>query len=311
VVTGAGLQFLVVGDATLDVTVTGGTPVPGADRPAAIQVGSGGQGANVAVRLARRGHRVRLVTAIGTEPIGAELASRLSAEGVEVANLGAARTGIVIALLDAGGERAMLSDRAAPEEGAWSRAVAATLGDADWIHVSGYPLADPGSGPALARAVGDRRPGQRASVGGGSFSGGRGLVDCLVAARPDLVLFDRAEAAVAAGMPAEEPRPGAAELAGRLHAAFGAFAVVTDGPAGAVATIGPETVAVSGEARALVDATGAGDAHAAALLDALAGGPWPPSASDVRHALEVAGPVGAEVAGLLGAQARTRSEAPA
>jgi sugar/nucleoside kinase (ribokinase family) len=86
-------------------------------------------------------------------------------------------------------------------------------------------------------------------------------------------------------------------------------AVVTDGPAGAAAATGPETVFLEGAGRTPTDATGAGDAHAAAVLDALAGGAWPPSVTDLRHALELAGPAGADVAGLVGAQARTASEA--
>jgi sugar/nucleoside kinase (ribokinase family) len=304
------MRFVIVGDATLDITVRGGTPVPGADRPAQIDAGPGGQGANVAVRLARRGHQVRLLTAIGTDPIGAELGARLAAEGIEVSNLGAARTGIVVALVNTSGERAMLSNRASLVEGAWPGDADALLADADWIHVSGYPLADPRSGDGLAQAVGARRAHQRESVGGGSFTGGSGLADRLAAARPDLVLFDRAEASIAAGVPAiEAALLSATELAGRLNAALGTVAVVTDGPAGAAAATGPETVFLEGAGRTPTDATGAGDAHAAAVLDALAGGAWPPSVTDLRHALELAGPAGADVAGLVGAQARTASEA--
>jgi sugar/nucleoside kinase (ribokinase family) len=306
------MRFVIVGDATLDVTVRGGAPVPGADRPAQIDAGPGGQGANVAVRLARRGHQVRLLTAIGTDPIGAELGARLAAEGIEVSNLGAARTGIVVALVNTSGERAMLSDRASLVEGAWPGDADALLADADaaWIHVSGYPLADPRSGDGLAQAVGARRAHQRASVGGGSFTGGTGLADRLTAARPDLVLFDRAEASIAAGVPAVEAALlSATELARRLNAALGTVAVVTDGPAGAAAATGLETVFLEGAGRNPTDATGAGDAHAAAVLHALAGGPWLPSVTDLRHALELAGPAGAEVAGLVGAQARTASEA--
>jgi sugar/nucleoside kinase (ribokinase family) len=306
------MRFVVIGDATLDVTVRGGEPVPGADRPARIEVGPGGQGANLAVRLARRGHAVRLVTAIGSEPMGAELQARLAADGVDVANVGAERTGIVIALLDAGGERAMLSDRAAIDESAWTGAGRDALADAAWIHASGYPLADPSSGSTLAQALGARRADQRASVGGGSFTDGSGLVAGLRAARPDLVLFDRDEAAVVAGaLDGDADRRSAEGLAAILAGRLGAVAVVTDGPDGAAAATGSETLVIGGAAAASVDATGAGDAHAAVILDALAAGPWPPSMDDLAHALELAGHAGAEVAGLVGAQARTASEGAA
>lgn len=307
------MLFVVIGDSTLDVTVrSDGQPMPGRDHPARIEIGPGGQGANVAVRLARRGHDVRLVTGIGTDPMGAELGARLAAEGVAVSNLGARQTGIVVALVDAAGERAMLSDRASLDASAWTAGGADLLADATWIHVSGYPLADSSSGAALAEAVAARRADQRASVGGGSFTDEAGIGDRVRVARPDLVLFDASEAAVVAGLPDDGVGAATAEgLAARLATLLGAVAVVTGGPAGAAAATGRETLAVAGDLRPLVDATGAGDAHAAAVLDVLAGGPWPPTADDLRRALEVAGAAGAEVAGLVGAQANAPSEGPA
>jgi sugar/nucleoside kinase (ribokinase family) len=312
VVSGSPVRFVVIGDATFDVTVRGETPLPGADRPAAIVVGPGGQGANVAVRLARGGYPVRLVTAIGSDPIGAELSAGLAAEGVDVLDLGAPRTGVVVSLLDAVGERAMLSDRASASDASWS-GVEGALADAAWIHVSGYPLADDRSGGALARMLGARRPEQRASVGGGSFLDGAAVVERLRVARPDLLLFDRREAAVLAGATAHAApdfTQSAADLAGALAVAFGAAVVVTDGSAGATAAIGDETVTVDAAARPVVDATGAGDAHAAAVLGVLAPGPWPPTLTDLRHALDLGGRAGAEVAAVIGAQARTTTEAP-
>jgi sugar/nucleoside kinase (ribokinase family) len=313
VVSPSPVRFVVIGDSTLDVTVRSDVePMPGRDHPALIEVGPGGQGANLAVRLARRGHHVRLVTGIGTDPMGAELSARLAAEGVAVSNLGARRTGMVVALLDAAGERAMLSDRASLAASAWTAGGADLMADATWIHVSGYPLADSSSGAALAEAVAARRADQRASVGGGSFTDGAGIGDRVRVARPDLVLFDRAEAAAVAGVRDDGAGAGPAEgLATRLAMLLGAVAVVTNGPAGAAAAAGRETVAVAGEVRPLVDATGAGDAHAAAVLDLLAGGAWPPTAADLRRALEVAGAAGAKVAGLVGAQAKAPSEGPA
>jgi sugar/nucleoside kinase (ribokinase family) len=312
VVSGSPVRFVVIGDATLDVTVLNATPIPGADRPVTIEIGPGGQGANVAVRLARGGHPVRLVTAIGPDPIGAELRTGLAAEGVEVLDLGAPRTGIVVALLDAAGERAMLSDRASLGEASWSGAEAA-LADTGWIHLSGYPLADDQSGRTLAEALGARRPEQRASVGGGSFMDGAAVVGRLRVARPDLLLFDRREAVVLTGALADaptDPARSAADLAGALAEALGAAAVVTDGPAGAAAAIGGKAGTVEAAPRPVVDATGAGDAHAAAVLGALARGPWPPRLADLRHALEIGGPAGAEVAAVIGAQARTTPDAP-
>jgi pfkB family carbohydrate kinase. len=55
------MRVTVVGDCTLDVIVRPvGALRPGGDIPARVAVGAGGQGANVAVRLARQGVPVQL-----------------------------------------------------------------------------------------------------------------------------------------------------------------------------------------------------------------------------------------------------------
>ena len=162
------MRFAVIGDTTLDVTVQGVTPVAGSDRPAAIEAGPGGQGANVAVRLARRGADVRLLTAIGSDPAGRLLTAMLDTEGIAVMNLGSVSSGIVVSLVDGTGERAMVSDRASFDPVRMEASVSEALRDADWVHVSGYPLADPISGDVLAAAL-SRRADVRCSIGGGSF----------------------------------------------------------------------------------------------------------------------------------------------
>jgi ribokinase len=302
VVNGTAVRFLVIGDATLDVTARGGVPVPGADRPADISVGPGGQGANVAVRLARGGASVTLQTAIGSDPIGVQLTALLGAEGVEVRSLGSPITGIVLSLVDEAGERAMLSSRvsAAP-----APAIAEAIAAADWVHVSGYSLDDVISGAQLATAVGSRPASVRASVGGGSFGPRTAVADRIRASRPDLLLFDRAESAA---ILEADPATAARDLASQLARYFEAVAVVTDGAAGAVAASGPGTWTAAAPVQLVRDATGAGDAYAAFVLRSLAGGPWPPDDAALQAALQDAAGFGAEVAGAVGAQARVASE---
>ncbi|MDQ6681936.1 MAG: carbohydrate kinase family protein, partial [Chloroflexota bacterium] len=78
-------RVTVIGDALLDVLVRpSSAPSVGTDSPAQISVGPGGQGANVAVGLARRGLPVRLVAATGTDAGGRLLRDLLSAEGVDL-----------------------------------------------------------------------------------------------------------------------------------------------------------------------------------------------------------------------------------
>ncbi|MGH2488262.1 MAG: carbohydrate kinase family protein [Candidatus Limnocylindria bacterium] len=300
-------RFAVVGDATLDVTVRSpATPTAGSDRTAGITLGPGGQGANMAVRLARRGAQVSLITAIADDRAGEQLKAALAEDGVALVELPAVQTGVVVSLVNASGERAMLSDRVSLDPaGLRSPAVRAAVGDADWIHVSGYPLADPASGGALAVLVAGRRAGQVCSVGGGSFGAGSDMPARLRTIRPELVLFDRAEAsAILAGHPAELLE----DLAAALVSAMGGTALVTDGAAGAAGATGDGTVAVSGWPGSAVDATGAGDAFGAGMLLALADGEWPPPLPALRAALEQASRLGAEVAGVVGSQARVASE---
>lgn len=302
------MRFAVVGDTTLDVTVRAATLVPGRDRQAEIQAGPGGQGANVAVRLARAGAAVRLVTAIGADPAGRVLEAILMTEGVAVLNAGDASSGLVVSLVDASGERAMASDRSSLDPDRIGAAVGEALAEADWLHVSGYPMADPLSGERLAAVV-SMRAAVRCSIGGGSFRHGSVIAERLRATRPDIVQFDRAEAAAVLVETVENAERLSTEaLATELAKALHAIAVVTDGAAGASAATADGVVTVMAPALSGRDATGAGDAHAAAVLLSLAPDPWPPSLPELRAALEVAASRGAQVAAVMGAQGRIPAE---
>ena len=64
-------EFVVIGDLSLDIVVAQSGPArEGSDVPATIRIGPGGQGANVAVRLARQGASARLVAPCADDPAG-------------------------------------------------------------------------------------------------------------------------------------------------------------------------------------------------------------------------------------------------
>jgi sugar/nucleoside kinase (ribokinase family) len=254
---------------------------------------------------------VRLVTTLGVDFAGRQLEELVAAEGVEIANLVGGQTGIVFVWPGEGeaGERAMLSDRVPLQVTGHSSVWRDALKDADWIHVSGYPLADAGTGSALAELVGSRHDGQRLSIGGGSFASPFPAASDVEAAAPDLVLFDRVEAAAVLGLDVKAAATHSLEeLATGLTEALGAMAVVTDGASGAAAATDQGAWRVGGPPRPQIDTTGSGDAYAAAVLFALANGPWAPSEAALRQALEQAGEIGGQVAGLVGAQARAPAE---
>ena len=186
--------FGVVGDLSLDIVVAQSGPRrEGSDVPAKIRIGPGGQAGNVAVRLARQGADVALVAPMADDAAGRLLREALLAEHVSLRALPATRTAAVIALLDAVGERTMLSDRQTLDPAG----VAPLLEGLDWIHCSGYPLLDDRTGDELAELLGGRKPKVRLSIAGGSVPPDPARVSRFRArleqARPDLVIMSSEE----------------------------------------------------------------------------------------------------------------------
>ena len=160
------MLIAVVGDSTLDVTVGPPGPISAGDARAHISMGPGGQGANIAVRLARAGARVRLVAPLADDPAGRVLRGHLETDAVEVVALPAQRTSIVVVLLwGSRGERMMLSDRVSADGD-----LATALAGCDWVHVSGYLLRDPAEAQRVVTAL-HAAAIDRVSVAGGSFAG--------------------------------------------------------------------------------------------------------------------------------------------
>jgi sugar/nucleoside kinase (ribokinase family) len=95
-----------------------------------------------------------------------------------------------------------------------------------------------------------------------------------------------------------------ASLAATLARALSAGVIVTNGSSGSAASIGELSVAVPAYAAdaPVVDSTGAGDAYAAAVIGALAGRGWPPSADALRAAMLAGSELGSRVARVTGAQ---------
>ena len=276
------------------------------DARAQITVGPGGQGANVAVRLARSGSRVRLITPLADDPAGRVLRGHLEAEAVEVHALAAPHSSIVVVLVAPGGERTMLSDRV-PSAGDMS----APLAGCDWIHVSGYVLREAAEAERIVDAIRAWGAGH-VSVAGGSFEGWAdvGIVrEAIAAISASLVVFNRDEAGLLVGAPTRRAEEAASGLATAER-----LVVVTDGARGAAAAgASLESTIVHGAAAlngAAVDTTGAGDAFTASLIGSLAPG-WPPTADVVAMALERAAVEGAAVTTTMGAQSvPTEAEAP-
>lgn len=302
------MPITVIGDSTLDVTVRPAqAPRAGGDVPAAISLAAGGQGANVAVRLARAGIAVRLATAIADDAPGRLLLAALEADGVALARLPAKQSGVVISMLDPAGERTMLSDRVTLDP----RAVSAACAGAEWVHCSGYAVADDATGDALAEALGSLPPTTTVSAGGGSLPDDPALATRvrrrLAAAHVGLLILGRDEA----GALLSQDLPSLPDAADALARAFaGAIAVVTGGAAGSAAA-GPGfamSVPAVEPTAAVVDATGAGDAYVAGVISRLVTSGWPPDSAALRDAMERGSRDGGLVSRVLGAQGRIAAE---
>lgn len=300
--------FAVIGDLSLDIVVAQSGPQrQGSDVPATIRIGPGGQGANVAVRLARLGAGVSLVAAMADDNAGRLLREALQAEGIMLRPLPVVRSTVVLALLDETGERTMISDRQTLDVAP----MAQSLAGATWIHCSGYPLLDDRTGDALAELLAARGEGVRLSVAGGSVPPEPARVSRLrlrlSAARPDLLLLSGDEAESLLGS-----RAASGMTAARALSTMAPLVLVTSGTDGSAAVAGDVEMEMPAQQLAgpMLDATGSGDAYlAAALIDLADAATWPPDAAHLEAAMRRGSRLGAEVARVVGAQGRVPSEA--
>ena len=248
-------DFVVIGALALDRPVWLNAPVaPGARLRGRTHQGVlagrlGGGGANAGAALARVGHRVRLAGFVAADADGDAAVAAAQAAGLDTALVsrrsGASATTLI--LIDPAGERTVLHldagpgapptlpppDNAVAVDGLYIRG--AYPGAADWAQAC--------RGPVIAHWP------------AGRFEG---PCDVLVASADDCSAGDLADPFAA----------GRAQVGARLQ-----WMVVTHGAGEAVAYGGgSRSVRVAPPPAKVVDATGAGDAFSAGLLEALAAG---------------------------------------
>ena len=156
----------VAGDLVEDIVVWAAEPLRAAtDTAARVFRARGGSAANVAA-LAAPLVPTRFIGRVGADAAGAALADDLAAAGVDVHVQRAGRTGTVVLLVDAEGERTMFPDRGASAELADVDPAGSTA--SPWLHLP--PTASSASRCAPSWRGSRRSPGSR-----------RGRVDrCLV-----------------------------------------------------------------------------------------------------------------------------------
>ncbi len=162
-----------LGDLLLDVIVRTAQPLaPGADSPVETRLAAGGQAANVASWLAELGAPARFVGKRAADEAGELARTLVERRGVELAGpVVEGRTGVVVALVGADGERTMATDRGVSPELAPDELEPTWFEDCSWLHLSGYSLlAEPIAEAALAAARMVRSRGATVSVDLSSWS---------------------------------------------------------------------------------------------------------------------------------------------
>jgi ribokinase len=274
-------MICVLGDAHLDVVVRMSGPLSeGTDTPATTYFGVGGQAANVAAWIKALGGRSRLIAARGTD-LGAELVSaELARRGIElVGPVVPGNTGVVVSLSDGGRQRSMLTDRGVGTALAAGEASPDWLDGCEWLHVSGYALAqDPMRTAAVALALTARRREVRLAVDLSSTAvidsyGAASFGELIRSIGPDVVFGNEAEVALLASLADDEgaghgPGHGSAGHWPLSHGLLN-HGLLNHGEL--IVKLGAEGVRVAGRHFPAVptdpvDSTGAGDAFAAGYL---------------------------------------------
>jgi sugar/nucleoside kinase (ribokinase family) len=249
-------RFVVVGDIVTDiVAVHSGPIVVGSDTPTAIRMTGGGSAANTAAWLASLGASVSLVGVVGADAAGADRIAELEAAGVDCTHVRRAEEGLTgsIIVLAHSGERTFLCDRAANELLDPSDVDRALAGGASHLHLSGYPLLHAGTRTAARHALAAARAsGATTSVDAASAAplrlvGRSSFLDWIRGV--DILFANRDEAAILG------PVDGIDNVVVKLG---------RDGARWTGMGGGARVPAVPVER--VIDATGAGDAFAAAFL---------------------------------------------
>jgi len=262
-----------VADLVLEVPAL---PPRGGDVLARSAGRAAGGGVNVMAAAARQGLPVVYAGMLGTGPNGTLVRESLEADGVTLANppLADLDTGLVIVLVDDGGERTFATIR-----GAEARLDASALRNADvtgddWVYVTGYSLAHDANRAALLGWLPALPPHTRVVFDPGPLAHQLPATALAgVLSRMDWCSANLAEARALTGL--DDPIAATAHLAASARAG----AIVRCGADGCLMATNGEVARIPGMVVDAVDLNGAGDAHVGAFIAGLAHGLTPAQAA--------------------------------
>jgi sugar/nucleoside kinase (ribokinase family) len=270
-------------------------PVRGSDRLANATLLTSGGGLNVLTGAARLGMSVCYAGRVGDGPMGKQIMADLQAAAIPMvlAQVQGEDSGFDTVLVEADGERTLITAPGTEARLSLEDLHAIPLQDEDAIYVSGYDLLYPISGASLAAWLPELPSAYHLVIDPGPLVADI-PTDRLqpVLARTNLLSLNARELQALSG--SGELVAGACKLITRL--APGALVVVRDGERGCwLVDASSEPFHAPGRPARVVDTTGAGDVHVAALLACLATGASPERAAQIANvaaslAVERAGP---------------------
>ena len=268
--------LVTVGDLVEDVVVWPDAPNRyGTDNPSAIHRARGGSAANVAA-FAHALLPARFIGCVGDDPAADALTSELAGHGVDVRVQRRGRTGTIVVLVDANGERTMYPDRAAAAQ--LTAVPESWLEFAALLHVPSYCFA---AEPAASAVLTMIRYASQAGIPVSLDASSTEMIETYDLARYlDLVESIRPAIFFANAHEARLVDVTCPQFAATLTVVKnGADSTTVTWPGGA-----PQTVPVPPSLPAR-DSTGAGDAFAAGFLAAHAHGADPVEAARAGHQL--------------------------
>ena len=246
----------------------------------------------MAVTLAAH-HAVRYVGAVGDDESGVVFARELVAAGVTpLLDVVGGSTGVVVALVDPDGQRAMMTDRGVNSALSMNAVLGALVDPFDHLHVSGYTVLDDSTRHIATAALElSRSRGASTSVDACSVAplaklGAAAFLHAI--GRVTMLFANEEEARLLAGT-------SDLDAAGERLAGFASEVIITRGASGALVVRGTERWSAPSKDVAVLDTTGAGDAATGAYLAARlhATGCADALALDMASAATVVGGLGA------------------
>jgi ribokinase len=133
-------MITVIGDLMLDILVQQDAVNYGTDAEGSIDIRAGGQGNNVAAWISACGAQSHLIGKVGNDAFGAYLIKEAGRHGVRcsVALDASKKTGMILIVVDATGERSMIVDRGANLQ--LSEKDVQGIEESQLLYISGYSL---------------------------------------------------------------------------------------------------------------------------------------------------------------------------